>query len=108
MLLPGGFAVVLAVILEPAHLEDLHAECLQPGQQPVQRRLILQRPMYDGFHRLHGCVQPPVVNKDFRREDSRYPDFIVEGCHRWATSLGEGHIGSTVRRSDGLRPTLDG
>ena len=45
--------------METAYLHDLHTEGLQPGQEPVQRGLILQRAMDDKrsasfFARLTG------------------------------------------------------
>jgi hypothetical protein len=41
------------LIVETAYLQNLDAERLKPGEQPVQRRLIGQRAMYYGPHRFH-------------------------------------------------------
>ena len=40
-------------VLEASYLQDLDAECLEPGEKPVQGRLILNRTVQDGFDRLH-------------------------------------------------------
>jgi hypothetical protein len=41
------------MVMETAYLEHLHAERLQPGEKPVQGRLISQRAMQDRFDGLH-------------------------------------------------------
>jgi hypothetical protein len=41
------------MVMETAYLEYLHAERLQPGEKPVQGRLIPQRAMQDRFDGLH-------------------------------------------------------
>ncbi len=41
---------ILAV--EAAYLHDLHAECLEPSEQPVQGSLIAERAVQHGFDRL--------------------------------------------------------
>ena len=40
-------------VLEASYLQDLDAECLEPGEKPVQGRLILNGTVQDGFDRLH-------------------------------------------------------
>jgi len=39
--------------LEAAYLEDLDSECLEPGEKAIQRRLIPQGTVQDGFDRFH-------------------------------------------------------
>ena len=39
--------------METAYLEYLHAEGLEPGEQPVQGGLIPERAMQDRFDGLH-------------------------------------------------------
>ena len=40
-------------VLEASYLQDLDAEGLEPGEKPVQGRLILNGTVQDGFDRLH-------------------------------------------------------
>jgi hypothetical protein len=40
-------------VVEASYLQDLDAEGLQPGEKPVQVRLIPERPVHDGLDRLH-------------------------------------------------------
>ena len=47
--------------MEPAYLHDLHAECLEPGQEPVQGSLIPERAVQDRFDRFHRGSQPLEV-----------------------------------------------
>lgn len=92
-----------------AYLQDLHPERLKPGEQPVQGRLISNRAVQDGFHRLHGGREPLEVKQGFGREDPYYADLVVGRCHRsplskseWATQT------STVLLVGSPRPTHGG
>jgi hypothetical protein len=40
-------------VMETAYLEYLHAERLEPGEKPLQGRLIPERAMQDRFDGLH-------------------------------------------------------
>ena len=40
------------LVVQTAYLQDLYAEHLQPGQQPMQSRLIGQPTVYHGRHRF--------------------------------------------------------
>jgi hypothetical protein len=40
-------------VLEAPYLQDLDAERLKPGEQPIQGGLITQGAVQDGFDRLH-------------------------------------------------------
>jgi hypothetical protein len=40
-------------VLEASYLQDLDAEGLEPGEKPVQVRLIPERAVHDGLDRLH-------------------------------------------------------
>jgi hypothetical protein len=40
-------------VLKASYLQDLDAEGLEPGEKPVQGRLILNGTVQDGFDRLH-------------------------------------------------------
>ncbi len=45
------------LVLEAAYFKDLHAECLQPGEESLEGRLILEGAVHHGFHWLHGCAE---------------------------------------------------
>jgi hypothetical protein len=76
-------------VLEAPYLQDLDAESLKPGEEPVQGGLITQRAVQDGFDRLTASVEPVEVEQSFRREDSSYPDLIIRRWHRGAPSRSE-------------------
>src|SRR5580658_3688686 len=78
-------AVRLDVVLQTADLLDLHPEGLQPGEQPVQRRLVPERSVHHGLHLLHGRGEPFEVEQSLRGKGSRYPNLIVEGFHRMSS-----------------------
>jgi hypothetical protein len=59
---PGRVTVV-----DPAHFHDLDAKGLEPGEKPVQGRLIGQWAMQDGFYRLDGSREPLEVKQGFGR-----------------------------------------
>jgi hypothetical protein len=40
-------------VLKASYLQHLDAECLEPGEKPIQGRLILNGTVQDGFDRLH-------------------------------------------------------
>ena len=63
--------------METAHLHDLYAEGLKPGQEAVQGGLILQGAVQDSFDRLHRGVEPLEVQQGFGREDPDYADLVV-------------------------------
>ncbi len=44
--------------MEAAYLHDLHAECLEPGQEPVQGSWIPEGAVQDRFDRFHRGSQP--------------------------------------------------
>ena len=63
--------------METTYRQDLHAEGLQPGQEPVQCGLILQGAVQDRFGWLHRGVEPIEVQQRFGREDADDSDLIV-------------------------------
>ena len=63
--------------MEASYLQDLDAECLEPGEEAVQSSLIPERAMHDGFDRLDRGGEPVEVKQGLRREDSGYADLIV-------------------------------
>jgi hypothetical protein len=64
-------------IMQTADLNDLHAEGLQPGQEPVQGRLIPQGTVQYRFDRLHRSVKALEVEQGFGREDPDDADLVV-------------------------------
>ena len=64
-------------VMETAYRQDLHAEGLKPGQEPVQGGLILQGAVQDRFDWLHRGVEPIEVQQRFGREDADDADLIV-------------------------------
>ena len=67
--------------METAYLQDLHAEHLEPGQQAVQRRLIRQLTVHQGFHGSDRGGQALEVTQSPRREDSGDADLVRGRCH---------------------------
>jgi hypothetical protein len=48
-----SFASGRIPVLEASYLQDLDAECLEPGEEPIQGGLIPQGAVQDGFDRLY-------------------------------------------------------
>ena len=65
------------LLVQTAYLLDLYAEHLEPGQQPVQGRLIGQRAVHDRLHRFHGGSQVLEVKEGLRRENARNADLVT-------------------------------
>jgi hypothetical protein len=74
--------------MDPADLQDLHAERLKSGEKPVQRRLIRKRAVQDSFHRLDGGREPLEVKQGFGREDPHYADLVVGRRHENPQQVG--------------------
>src|SRR5271165_4997821 len=96
--------------VETAYLEDLYAEHLKPGQQPVQRRLIGQLAVHQGFRRFHRGGQVLEVVQRLRREDSGDADLVRGRCHLSSlitalgglrNGLGRQGLAGPVRRPEG-------
>ena len=68
--------------VQAVDLQDLDPECLEPGEQPIQRRLIPDRAMQDGLDRFHRGRQPVEVEQRLGRDNTRYPDLVVRRWHR--------------------------
>jgi len=56
--------------VQPADLQDLDPEGLQPGEQPVQSRLISNRAVQDSLDRFHRGGQPVEVKQRLGRENT--------------------------------------
>ncbi len=65
--------------MQPAYFQDLNAERLEPGEKPVQRRLIPQRTVQQGFDRLYRGGEPLEIQQGFGREHPGDPDLVVGG-----------------------------
>src|SRR5882672_6351413 len=62
------------MLVAAVYLQNLDAESLQPGQQPLQSGLILERAVQDGADRLDRGIEPFEVEQNLRRENTGYPD----------------------------------
>ena len=92
--------------MEATYLQDLHAEGLEPGQEPVQGGLISQWAVQNSFDRLHRGAQPLEVKQGFRREDPDDADLVVGRWQRSSPQLvamGKGQD-STFPRPGPRRP----
>ena len=69
------------MLVAAVYLQNLDAESLQPGQQPLQSGLILERAVQDGADRLDRGTEPFEVEQNLRRENTGYPDLVVGRCH---------------------------
>jgi len=56
--------------VQTADLQDLDPEFLEPREQPVESRLVLDRAVHDGFDRFHRCAEPLEVEQGFGREST--------------------------------------
>jgi hypothetical protein len=63
--------------METAYLDNLNAEGLKPGQEPVQGGLIPQRAVQDSLDRLHRGVEPLEVQQGFGRQDPDDADLVA-------------------------------
>lgn len=70
------------VLVEATDLKDLDAECLEPGEQPVESGLVSNRAVHDGLDRLHGGGEPVEVKQRLGRQNTRHPDLVVRRWHR--------------------------
>jgi hypothetical protein len=65
----------------PAYLQDLDAQQLEPGEQPAQGSLILERPVHhrlDGLHRSGKAVE---IEQGLWRQHPGYPYLVVGRRH---------------------------
>ena len=63
-------AATRVLSVQPTDLQDLDPEGLQPGEQPVQSRLISNRAVQDGLNRFHRGGQPVEVKQRLGRENT--------------------------------------
>ena len=76
--------------MQTAYLLDLYAEHLEPGQQPVQGRLIANLTVHHGLHRFDRGDQVLEVEQGFGRQDANDADLVRGGCHPGPQSIGNG------------------
>ena len=62
---------------QAADLQDLDAECFEPGQQALEGRLIPDLAMDDGLDGLYRGCEPVEVEQGFGRQDTGYADLVV-------------------------------
>lgn len=89
--------------MEAAYLHDLHAECLEPGQEPVQGARIPEGAVQDRFDRLHRGSESLEVEQGFGWQEPGYPDLVVGRCQRSSPSVSQGQY-STFPRPGLRRP----
>jgi hypothetical protein len=73
--------------MQAAYLHDLHAEGLEPGQEPTQGTLIPEGAVQDRFDRFHRGAKPFEVKQGFGRQDSGYPDLVIGRCQRSSPTM---------------------
>ena len=76
---------------EAAHLKNVYAEGLEPGQQPLQSRQIDKLAAQNGLDRLYGSGEVLKVEERLGRENSGNANLIVRWCHGWPPMVGTGH-----------------
>jgi hypothetical protein len=75
-------------VVQAAHLQDLGAQRLEPGQEPVQRSLVRQHAVHHGPDRFHRGVELLEVEQSLRWKRPRHADLVVmRGSQRRAPSL---------------------
>ena len=65
------------VLVHAAHLKDMRAEDLKPGQQPLQRRKIGKLAVQHGLNRRHGNGEVSKVKQRLGRENPGNADLIM-------------------------------
>ena len=65
------------VLVQAVHLENMRAEGLKPGQQPVQRRKIGKLAVQHGLNRLHGSGEVLKVQQRLGRENPGNADLVM-------------------------------
>jgi hypothetical protein len=76
-----------AALVHAVHLENMRAEGLEPGQQPLQRGEIGKLAVQDGLHRLYGGGELLKVEQRLGRENPGNADLVLRWCHRWPSQL---------------------
>ena len=95
--------------MEAAYFHDLDTERLEPGEQPVQGRLIAKRAVQHGFDRLNRGGEPFEVEQGFGRDDPDYADLVVRRWHRGSQLVGMRNAQApTVLLRGAARPTHHG
>jgi hypothetical protein len=70
---PASLIVLVAtrvLTVQAADLENLDPEGLEPGEQPVQRRLVPNRAVQDSLDRFHRGGEPVEVEQRLGRKDT--------------------------------------
>ncbi len=80
------------VPVQATHLENMHAEGLKPGQQPMQRRKIGKLAVQHGLNRLHGSGEVLKVQQRRGRENPGNAYLVMRWCHGWPPNYRTGPI----------------
>ena len=68
--------------VESAYFQDLHTECLKPGEEAVEGCLVGKRAVQDGFDGLYGSIEPVKVKQGLWRKSPRDADLVIMRRHR--------------------------
>jgi hypothetical protein len=58
------------LFVQAPDLQDLNSEDLEPGEQPIQGRLVPDRAVHDGLDRFHRGGEQVEVEQCLGREDA--------------------------------------
>ncbi len=95
---------------EAAHLENVHAEGLEPGQQPLQSRKIGKLAVQHGLDRLNRSAEVLKIEQRLGRKNPGNADLIMRWCHSGPPSWSEraNHSHHTLPRLRSGRATRSG
>ncbi len=65
------------VLVRAVHLENMRAEDLKPGEEPLQRRKIGKLAVQHGLNRLHGSGEVLKVQQRLGRENPGNAELVM-------------------------------
>jgi hypothetical protein len=95
-------------VLETAYGQEVRTEYLEPLEEAVERRLILERTVQNGVGRVHGLAELFEVAQGPRGKGSRHADLVVGGRHRGLLKFPKGQSESMISTSSARRLTSGG
>jgi len=75
-------------VSEAADFYELDGEGLEPGEQPMQSCLILERAVYHRLDRLDRGGKPVEVKQHLGRENTGYADLVIGQRHHAPLKVG--------------------